>query len=190
MKRGNMSMETPEKVYHKEYGYGEVVRSEPCKIYVSFGGIQRIFDYPEAFDKGYLRTTREIESSIESPVDENAKSTLKDNKSMKKKPADINETAETIYSLANEYGVLDDKNTKTDHKRFYLGKEGREKSQFLLCARAGWLCVYFNNSEKMVLENNGFPCEPAKDKTYHFKTRVNGEDFDTFLKIVQKHLGR
>ena len=106
------------------------------------------------------------------------------------KPSDINDTAEFIDSLASEYGVLDEKNTKTGHKRFYLGKDGREKSKFLLCARAGWVCVYFNSSEKAVLENNGFPCEPAKDKTYHYKTRINAEDLYVFLGIVQKHLRR
>ena len=178
------------KVHHKEYGDGEVVKIEPNKIYVAFARGQRIFDYPDAFENGYLSADVEVGSSKETPVDENTKSTLKDNKTIRKKPSDLHETAETIYSLANEYGVLDDKNTKTDHKRFYLGKESHEKSQFLVCARAGWLCVYFNSNEKMVLENNGFPCEPAKDKTYHFKTRVNAEDFDEFLKIVQKHLGR
>ena len=63
-----MSTVIPEKVYHKEYGYGEVVRVVSSKIYVLFGSVQRIFDYPEAFDKGYLRTAKEIDSSKKPPA--------------------------------------------------------------------------------------------------------------------------
>ena len=44
---------------------------------------------------------------------------------------------------------------------------------------------------KIVLENNGFPCVSTRDdENYDYRTRVNAADFDAFLKIVQKHLGR
>ena len=52
MKRGNMSTVIPEKVYHKEYGYGEVVRVVSRKIYVLFESVQRIFAYREGIEKG------------------------------------------------------------------------------------------------------------------------------------------
>lgn len=44
----------PEKVYHKEYGDGEVVKTTEEKIYVRFVGKQMIFPYPDALEKGYL----------------------------------------------------------------------------------------------------------------------------------------
>lgn len=59
-------MNTSMKVFHKEYGYGIVTKTQNEKIYVDFGGKKRIFDYPDAFDKGYLLTddTIEIESIV------------------------------------------------------------------------------------------------------------------------------
>ena len=41
-------------VHHSHYGKGEVTKVTENKIYVAFGDKQRIFSYPEAFDKGYL----------------------------------------------------------------------------------------------------------------------------------------
>lgn len=51
-----MANSIPTTVYHKLYGYGEVIKSNDEKIYVDFNGKRRIFDYPEAFIKGYLVT--------------------------------------------------------------------------------------------------------------------------------------
>ena len=43
-------------VHHKVYGEGIVAKIEEGKIYVKFGKNQiRIFDYPMAFDKAYLK---------------------------------------------------------------------------------------------------------------------------------------
>ena len=50
-------------VQHKVYGIGEVTKITAKKIYVDFCGKQRIFDYPDAFEKEYLEivdTTKEI----------------------------------------------------------------------------------------------------------------------------------
>ena len=44
------------KVYHNRYGIGVVTRIEDGNIYVDFGGQQRIFLYPDAFEKGWLTT--------------------------------------------------------------------------------------------------------------------------------------
>lgn len=44
-----------EGVYHKGYGKGIVVKLETDKVYVDFNGKQRIFSYPEAFEKEYLK---------------------------------------------------------------------------------------------------------------------------------------
>lgn len=41
-------------VRHNLYGKGEVVKIIDDKVYVLFGNEQRIFTYPDAFDKGFL----------------------------------------------------------------------------------------------------------------------------------------
>ena len=43
-------------VHHNHYGKGEVINITADKIYVLFDNGQRIFPYPQAVDKGYLRT--------------------------------------------------------------------------------------------------------------------------------------
>ncbi len=42
-------------VLHKEYGTGSISKISDGKIYVEFGSKQRIFSYPEAFEKQYLK---------------------------------------------------------------------------------------------------------------------------------------
>ena len=61
-----MDMSTSMKVFHKVYGYGKVIKITDEKVYVDFSGKKRIFDYPSAFDKGYLLTddTIEIEPTV------------------------------------------------------------------------------------------------------------------------------
>ena len=51
-----MDKTTSMKVFHKVYGYGKVIKTTDEKVYVDFSGKKRIFDYPNAFDKGYLLT--------------------------------------------------------------------------------------------------------------------------------------
>ena len=41
-------------VRHNKFGTGTVRKTEDGKIYIDFAGGQRIFNYPDAFDKGYL----------------------------------------------------------------------------------------------------------------------------------------
>ena len=41
-------------VYHNKFGAGIVTQITETKIYVEFGGQQRIFLYPDAFEKGWL----------------------------------------------------------------------------------------------------------------------------------------
>lgn len=107
------------------------------------------------------------------------------------KKLSVNETVEAFSGLAKKYGVLDSSKSGGGHDRFRLGKEGRGKAQFLACSRAGWIRVYVDKGEKALLEGNGFPCEPTRDdEKYEYRTRVNKEDFDVFLALVQKHLGR
>ena len=47
-------MNESERVFHKLHGYGEIIKKTADKIYVSFDGKQLIFDFPGAFEKGYL----------------------------------------------------------------------------------------------------------------------------------------
>lgn len=42
-------------VFHKEYGKGTIAKFTEKNIYVMFSDTQRIFPYPEAFEKGYLK---------------------------------------------------------------------------------------------------------------------------------------
>ena len=45
----------PLNVYHKIFGHGKVVKTLKDKIYVSFNGQQKMFIYPDAFEKGFLK---------------------------------------------------------------------------------------------------------------------------------------
>ena len=65
-------MSVPTKVHHKEYGDGEIKKITDAKVYVLFNGKQRIFDYPEAFDKGYL-TPIEGEVQVEIRIEDGLK---------------------------------------------------------------------------------------------------------------------
>ena len=190
MKGENMGLEIPEKVRHKDYGDGEVLKIKKDKIYVSFGGVQKIFVYPDAFEKGYLLAAIEIESSKDLLANDAGEPTPNDRKTIN---ADLSktETVKAFSSLAKNYGVLDEAKSGGGHDRFRLGKERQSKPLFLVCSRVGWMCVYIDENEKIVLENNGFPCVSTRDdENYDYRTRVNAADFDAFLKIVQKHLGR
>ena len=123
--------------------------------------------------------------------DDSVETALNDRKEIMKKLSK-SETAKTFAGLAKKYGVLDHSQSDGVHDRFRLGKEGKSKSLFLACSRVGWMCVYMDWNEKVLLENNGFPCEsanPDKDN-YDYKAHVNADEFDSFLEIVQKHLGR
>lgn len=46
------------KVYHNRYGIGVVTRIEDGNLYVDFTIGQRIFIYPDSFEKGYLKISR------------------------------------------------------------------------------------------------------------------------------------
>ena len=105
---------------------------------------------------------------------------------------DRKETIESFHKLTTKYGVLDHSKSGGGHDRFYLGKEGRGKPMFLACSRVGWMCIYCDLSEKVILENNGFKCvqNTSNDDNYEYRAHVDFEDFDKFLKLVQGHLGR
>ena len=51
-----MTVDIHTSVSHNLYGKGEVVKITDDKVYVLFGNRQRIFPYPGAFEKGYLKT--------------------------------------------------------------------------------------------------------------------------------------
>ena len=185
-----MTVDIHTRVRHSFYGKGEVVKITDDKLYVSFENKQRIFQYPDAFEKGYLSADIEIESVKKTLPDDLSGQMPETGKKIVKKQS-VDETVETFGSLTKEYGVLDSSKSGGGHNRFRLGKEGREKALFLACSRAGWMRVYVDKGEKALLENNGFPCEPTRDDAdYDYRTRVNAEDFEVFLKLVQKHLGR
>ena len=50
-------------VSHNRYGKGEVIKVTDENVYVLFGENQRIFPYPEAFEKGYLVTDTASENA-------------------------------------------------------------------------------------------------------------------------------
>lgn len=175
----SVNIHTP--VCHNLYGKGEVVKVTDDNIYVQFEKKQRVFPYPEAFEKGYLSADVEIESTENDSVSASTKKMSDDSRKIVKKLSK-QETAETFNSLTKEYGVLDSSKSGGGHDRFRLGKEGASKPLFLACSRVGWMCVYVEGNEKMLLENNGFPCTPTRDdEDYEYKTRVNAEDFEEFL---------
>ena len=51
-----MTVDIHTSVSHNLYGQGEIVKIKDDKVYVLFGNKQRIFPYPSAFEKGYLKT--------------------------------------------------------------------------------------------------------------------------------------
>lgn len=51
---GEISSEEEKLVFHREHGEGHIIKVSETKVYVDFGGKVLIFEYPEAFDKGYL----------------------------------------------------------------------------------------------------------------------------------------
>lgn len=42
-------------VEHKAYGKGKVIKINDNRIYISFSGQEKMFYFPDAFEKGYLR---------------------------------------------------------------------------------------------------------------------------------------
>lgn len=102
------------------------------------------------------------------------------------------ETVKIFTVLAREHNVLDYLKSGGGHDRFYLGKRGASKPLFLACSRVGWLCVYVDSTEKQLLLNNGFACEQvtSSDEGYAYRTRVNVDEFETFLNIVKEYLKR
>ena len=51
-----MTVDIHTSVSHNLYGQGEIVKIKDDKVYVLFGNKQRIFPYPSALEKGYLKT--------------------------------------------------------------------------------------------------------------------------------------
>ena len=102
------------------------------------------------------------------------------------------ETAKRFADLAREHNVLDHSKSGGGHDRFYLGKTGTNKPMFLACSRVGWMCIYVSSTEKQLLLNNGFPCDQvaSSDEGYAYRTRVNVDEFETFLNIVKEYLKR
>lgn len=97
------------------------------------------------------------------------------------------ETADNFRKLSEKYGVLDYYKSGSAYERFYLGKLGPCKPLFLAYSRAGWVCVYIDKTEKVLLVNNGFPCErvTSGDERYEYKSHIDYKDFDAFLKLVK-----
>ena len=102
------------------------------------------------------------------------------------------ETVVLFDSLAKKYGVLDQAKSGGGHDRFRLGKDGNSKSLFLACSRVGWMCVYVDSTEKVLLENNGFTCKSitSGDELYEFRCRINADDFERFFEVVKEYLNR
>ena len=58
-----MAIDKHSTVYHKLYGKGVVKNIKDNKMYISFDGKERIFLYPDSFEKGYLSTSACIRDS-------------------------------------------------------------------------------------------------------------------------------
>ena len=65
-----MAVSVGSNVHHKLYGNGEVTKITEDKLYVSFSGKNRIFPYPEAFDKGYLLVDEPIDIPVPAVIPE------------------------------------------------------------------------------------------------------------------------
>lgn len=102
------------------------------------------------------------------------------------------ETVSLFKNLAEQHGVLDQSKSGGGHERFRLGKVGKNKPLFLACSRVGWMCVYVDKTESALLNQNGFVCEaiPSNDEPYDYRAHISASDFDKFLDMVQKYLGR
>lgn len=55
----NPNVHSGDFVEHKAYGKGRVVNINADRIFVSFNGVEKMFYYPAAFEKGYLRRQKE-----------------------------------------------------------------------------------------------------------------------------------
>lgn len=51
----NLNIHAGDVVDHKAYGKGRVVKINSDRIFVSFNGVEKMFYYPAAFEKGFLR---------------------------------------------------------------------------------------------------------------------------------------
>ena len=98
-----MAVRVDSKVHHKLYGAGEVTKITEDKLYVSFGGKNRIFPYPEAFDKGYLSTDEPIAIPVPAAIPE-VKATLSEKEDKDEEViVDVvnNNSYEKIYEAIN-----------------------------------------------------------------------------------------
>ena len=100
------------------------------------------------------------------------------------------ETADYFRRLAEKYAVLDYSKSGGGHDRFYIGKIGMGKPLFLACSRVGWVCVYVDQPEKVLLANKGFQYEKvlSDDERYEYRVRVDADCFDSFFKAVGDYL--
>lgn len=87
-----MPIDIHSSVYHNRYGKGEVTKITKGKIYVAFGDKQRIFPYPEAFEKEFLSSIASSSDTREIILD------VADNISYEKIYEAINETVGTTYT--------------------------------------------------------------------------------------------
>lgn len=102
------------------------------------------------------------------------------------------QTTDLFVKLAEKYSVLDYQKSDGENDRFYLGKLGDSKALFLVCPRIGRICVYFDKNERNLLTKNGFTLYEVNpsEESYDYKSYVYADRYDSFLKAVQKYLGR
>ena len=62
-----MTIDIHTTVYHNLYGKGEVIKVTDENVYVLFGKKQRIFPYPDAFEKGFLLADITSQSPVINP---------------------------------------------------------------------------------------------------------------------------
>lgn len=51
----DLNVHSGDVVEHKAYGKGRVLKINADRIFVSFNGVEKMFYYPAAFEKGFLR---------------------------------------------------------------------------------------------------------------------------------------
>lgn len=123
----------PHNVYHKIFGHGKVVKTLNNKIYVSFNGQQRMFLYPDAFEKGFLK-----EDDISGSEKDKRKQALYRHK----KHEDIIEQSRDVRIEGKVREIILDVNDHISYRYIYEAINAVVGTQYTAWMRACWPSTY------------------------------------------------